>query len=153
MGHRHDVAAMRPGACDDDVLLHAQAVAIARTQSRRQDAQVAALPLNQARSFVRRLWEHAGSHDLAGTALPELIVKAALAHDVAALLSRLGVVCSATTTSEGQVRLTVSPPGDRYRFLREVALARAGEHFYGASPGETETGADRVRAAGLVASQ
>ena len=116
---------------DDDVLAHAEVVAVARTQSRVHAAQIAALPLAQARSFVRRLWEHAGSHDVTGTAPPELVVEAPLAADVAALLGRLGVATSRVDL-DGQVRLSVPRADARDRFLREVALARHGEGSYGA---------------------
>lgn len=116
---------------DDDVLAHAEVVAVARTQSRAHAAQVAALPLAQARSFVRRLWEHAGSHELGATAPPELVVEAPLAADVAALLNRLGVATSRADV-DGQVRLSVPRTDARVRFLREVAMARPGEDSYGA---------------------
>jgi len=115
---------------DQDVLAHAEVVAVARTQSRGHAAQVAALPLPQARAFVRRLWEHAGSHDLSGTSPPELVVEAPLAADVVALLSRLGVASSRGDV-DGQVRISVPRADARERFLREVALARSGEDSYG----------------------
>ena len=136
---------------DDDVLVHAEVVAVARTQTRAHAAQVAALPLPQARAFVRRLWEHAGSH-LGGTAPPELVAEAPLAADVAALLSRLGVATSRADL-DGQVRLSVSRPDARDRFLREVALARPGEDSYGASLAPTRWRRVRpVRAAARWAS-
>ena len=116
---------------DDDVLAHAEVVAVARTQSRVHAAQIAVLPLAQVRAFVRRLWEHAGSHDLGGAPSPALLVEAPLAADVAALLSRLGVATSRDDV-DGQVRLSVPRPDARARFLREVAMARPGEDSYGA---------------------
>lgn len=117
---------------DDDVLMHAEAVAVARTHSRAQAAVVAALPDRQARAFLRRLWEHGGALDHGGASAPELLTEPALAADVAALLARLGIGTSATAVG-GEVRLTVSGHEDRGRFLREIVLARSGESSYGAA--------------------
>lgn len=119
-----------PAWGDDDVLAHAEQVALARTQSRQVAARVARLPLPQARSFVRRLWEHAGS---LGPATPELLVEPPLAGDVQALLGRLGLACE-LVPDDGQVRVRLVGD-DRLRFLREVALARASESAFAASGG------------------
>ena len=116
---------------DEDVLMHAEAVAIARVQSRAQAAVVAALPDRQARAFLRRLWEHAGSLDHGGASAPELVTEPALAADLAALLARLGIGTSSTPV-DGGVLLSVPRHDDRGRFLREIVLARAGETSYGA---------------------
>jgi hypothetical protein len=116
---------------DDDVLAHAESVALARTQSRALAARVAALPLPQARGFLRRLWEHAGTLDPAGAIAPSLLVEPALADDVTGLLARLGIA-SELTAVDGQALVTVPALQDRARFLREVALARVSESVYGA---------------------
>lgn len=114
---------------EDDVLAHAEQVARARTQSRRHAAQVLALPLPQARGFLRRLWEHAGTLDALGTTGPTLVVEPPLADDVAALLGRLGIACD-RVPHDGQVRVQL-PVASRAGFLREVAVARASEGAFG----------------------
>lgn len=114
---------------EDDVLAHAEQVARARTQSRRWAAQVLALPLPQARSFLRRLWEHAGTLDALGPAGPTLVVEEPLAADVAALLARLGIACE-RVADDGQVRVQL-PVAARPDFLREIAVARASERAFG----------------------
>lgn len=121
---------------DDDVLDHAEQVAVARTQSRAQAARVASLSLPQARLFVRRLWEHAGTVDQGA---PRLVVEAPLAHDVSVLLDRLGIA-SSRSDDDSLVRVSVAAADDRARFLREVVLARRTEAAFGAphAPGAAD---------------